>query len=185
MTTKDLLAEQLDAEMREVDARLASLQAQAVARQAKDEMDEISGLRAAQERARAKLTDLKLQTTESIEASRREAETAVQDLKTGIDRVRERYHAWDDARERRFYARLDEAEARVKTWKAQADQERVGQAMKRHDELVALEEKITLARARAAEAARNRHDRQVQATLEEAAWYLDQAYDAAGKRYER
>ena len=189
MKTRNLEAERLDAQLREAAAQLDVLQAQAEARKAKDEMDEISGLRAAQERARKDLAGLKRQTAGSAAAARRKVEGAVHDLEAGIERARERYAEttvgkWDEARERRFYARLDEADARLRVWKAQADQKLAGQAIKVHDDLATLEERIALARARSTEAAHHRHNRQAQEALEEAARRFDEAYDAAAKRYE-
>lgn len=181
---KDLAATRLDAQVREAEARLDALQAQAEARKASEDMAEISGLRAASERARKALGDLRREAAGNAEAFRLEAEREVRDLNAGIDRLDERYAAWDDARERRFNARLDEAEARLRAWKARDKQRHAEHLMKRHDELAALEERIALARARSAEAAHDRYDLKSQEALEDAARHFDEAFEAASKRYE-
>ena len=116
-------------------------------------------------------------------ATKREVEKEIKDLQADIQRVDERFTAWDSARERQFYARLDEAEARLQVWNAQTNQKRADVAMKSHDDLAALEEKIALARARAAAAKNERYSAKARAALEESERYFDQAYDAAVERY--
>jgi hypothetical protein len=177
------VAAKFEAEVREADARLTALQAQAEARKAKAEMDEISGLAAAKERVKKSIANLKQQAAADYAATKREVEKEIKDLQADIQRVDERFTAWDSARERQFYARLDEAEARLEVWKAQADQKRADVAMKSHDDLAALEEKIALARARGAAAKTEQYSAKARAAFEESERYFDQAYDAAVKRY--
>lgn len=182
---KDLVAAKFDAELREADARLKVLEAQARATKAKTDMDEISGLAAARERVKKNLADLRQQAAADYAATKRAVEKEIRELQAGIERVDERVLAWDVARERQFFAQLDEAEARLKVWKAQADQKRADVAIKLHDDLAALEEKIALARARVATAKNERYSAKSREALEEAERYFVQAYDAAGKRYEK
>ena len=92
---------------------------------------------------------------------------------------------WDAARERHFNAQLDEAEARLQVWKAQADEKRAERGMKRNDDLATLEQKIELARARAAEAKQEQYAGKAREALEDAARHFNQAYDAAARRYEQ
>ena len=179
----DLVAAKFEAEVREADARLTVLQAKAEAKKAKAEMDEISGLAAAKERVKKNIANLKQQAAADYAATKREVEKEIKDLQADIQRVDERFTAWDSARERQFYARLDEAEARLQVWNAQTNQKRADVAMKSHDDLAALEEKIALARARAAAAKNERYSAKARAALEESERYFDQAYDAAVERY--
>lgn len=179
----DLVATKFEAELREADARLKVLQAQAEAGKAKADMDEISGLTAAKDRVKKNIAGLKQQAVTDYAATKREVEKEIKDLQADIQRVNERFTTWDSARERQFYARLDQAEARLKVWKAQADQKRADQAMKRHDDLAALEEKIALARAQGAAAKNEQYSAKARAAFEESERYFDQAYDAAVKRY--
>jgi len=179
----DLVAAKFEAEVREADARLTVLQAQAEAKKAKAEMDEISGLAAAKERVKKNIANLKQQAAADYAATKREVEKEIKDLQADIQRVNERVTAWDSARERQFYARLDEAEARLQVWNAQTNQKRADVAMKSHHDLAALEEKIALARARAAAAKNERYSAKARAALEESERYFDQAYDAAVERY--
>jgi hypothetical protein len=180
---KNLAAEKLEAEIREAEARLKVLQAQTEARRAKEDMDQISGLTIAKERVKKQVAEMKRQAGEDYAASKREAEEGIKTIKSDLQRISQRYTAWDTARERNFNARLDEADARLKVWKAQAQQKLAKNEMKRNDELATLEEKIALARARAAEARQERYTANAQVALEDAAYHFGQAYEAAAKRY--
>jgi hypothetical protein len=180
---KDLLAAKFDAEVREADARLKVLQAQAEARKARGDMDEISGLAAAKERVKREVADLKQKAAADYAAAKSAVEKEIKDLQADIQRVNERYTAWDAVRERELNARLDEADAKLEVWKAKVDQKRAQHAMKRNDELGTLEEKIALARARSAEAKSEKYSAKAQQALEDAARHFVQAYDAAAKRY--
>jgi hypothetical protein len=180
---KDLVAERLEAEVREAEAQFEVLQARIEARRAKEDMDQISGVTAAKERVKKQIAEMKRQAGENYAARKQEAEEGMKALKADLRRISERYTAWDAARERNFYSRLDEADAQLKVWKAQAQQKQAEHGMKRHDELATLEEKIALARGRAAEASHQRHSAKADAALDQAAYYFDQAYEAAAKRY--
>jgi hypothetical protein len=184
-------AEIYEAQIREADARLNALKAQAEAKKAKADMDEISGLTIAKEQVKADIAELKkfatadvAQTRKDFEQVKKNTDRKLKDLQVKIDRASDRYTAWDDARERRFNARLDEADAKVRAWKATADQQRVQDVRQTRDDMAKLEEKVALARASAAEARRERYDAKSQQALDDAARYFDQAYDAAAKRYE-
>ena len=184
-------AEMYEAQVREADARLRALKAQAEAKQAKADMDEISGLTAAEEQLKKDIAEMKrfaaadvAQTRKDFEQVKKNADRGLKDLQAKIERASDRYSAWDDARERRFNARLDEADAKVKAWKATADQQRVHDVQVTRDALVTLEEKVALARASAAEARREHYNAKSQQALDDAARYFDQAYDAAEKRYD-
>ena len=179
----DLVTAKFEAEVREADARLKVLQAQAEAKKAKADMDQISGLTATKERVKKNIADLKRHVAADYTATKREVEKEIKELQAEIQRVNERYTAWDTARERQLYARLDEADARLKVWKAQADQKRADVSMKRNDDLAVLQEKIALARAQAAAAKNEKYSAKARAALEESERYFDQAYDAAVKRY--
>jgi hypothetical protein len=185
MTTQTLPEEKLAAQAREAEARIDLLQAQAEAHRTKEALVEITGLRGAGERVRQRLTEMKAAASEKLDEARHAAEEALHELEARIDKVSDRYSEWDEARERHFSARLDEAEARLKVWKAQLDQRRAELGVQWHDTLATLEERIALARARAADRARTRHDRKTREALEAAARHFNEAYDAAAKRYEK
>jgi len=180
---RDLLTARFAAEVREADARLAVLQAQAEARKARADMDEISGLAAVKERVRKEVADLKQKAAADYTVAKSAVEKEIKDLQADIERVNERYTAWDAARERELNARLDQADAKLEGWKAKADQKQSQDAMKRNDDLATLEEKIALARARAAEAKHEKYSAKAQQALDDAARHFVQAYDAAAKRF--
>jgi hypothetical protein len=180
---KNLVAERFEAEVREAESRLKVLQAQAEARQAKRDMDEISGLATAKERVKRDVAAMKRQASDDYAAAQGAVEQGLATLQADITRLNQRYASWDAARERQFYARLDEADAKLKVWEAKTDRKLAEHGMKRDDELARLEEKIALARTRAAAARHEKYTAKAQAALEEAAQYFDQAYEAAAKRY--
>jgi len=182
---KNLAAQKLDAEVREAEARLEVLQAQAEVRKATEDLDRISGLTAAKERVKKTVAEFKQFAAEDYAATKRDAEKAVNALKAEVQHISERYTAWDDAATRRLTARLDEADARLKVWTAQVAREDAERDMMRHDALATLEEKIALVRARAAEARHQKYSAKAQAALEDAAYHFNQAYDAAATRYEK
>ena len=143
MTTKELVVERLDAELHEAGARLDVLKARAEAHKAQGDMDEISGLRAARERASQKLADLRRHASADGDAARRDLEAALHDVRRGIERVEARHSEWDDASKRRFSADLDEAEAKARVAKARAAETRAAAEMKGRDTLASLEERVS------------------------------------------
>lgn len=185
MDKQDLEAEKLDAQLREADAKLDALQAQADARKAKEDMTAIASLRDAKVHAQEMLADMKQAAVETLDTSRRAVQSAVHELEVGIERVNERLTAWDEARERRFNATLDEAGAKLRRWKARFDQKQAELEIEGHDAIASLQERIALARARFAEWNQARHNREAQEALEEEARRLNDAFDAAAKRYDK
>ena len=184
-------AEMYEAQVREADSRLKALKAQAEAKQAKADMDEISGLTAAEEQLKSDIAEMKRFAAADLAATKKDfeqvktsADRRLKDLQAKIERASDRYSAWDDARERRFNARLDEADAKVNAWKATVDQQRVHDQRESSIALATLQEKVALARASAAAARRENYDAKSQEALNDAARYFDQAYDAAAKRYD-
>ena len=187
----DFNAEMYEAQVREADARLKALKAQAEAKKAKADMDEISGLTAAEEQLKQDIAALKrfaaadaAATKQDFERVKTDTERKLKDLQAKIERASDRYSAWDSARERRFNARLDETDAKIKAWKATADQQRVHDVRESSIALATLEEKVALARASAAQARRENYSTKSQQALDDAVRYFDQAYDAAARRYD-
>lgn len=181
----------IDAQVEEVDARLKFLKAQAEAKKARSDMDEISGLTAAKElvkrdiaQAKQFATDDYAATKKDFEKAKRNADRGLKDLQTRINRFNDRYSAWDEARERLFNARLDQADAKIKIWKAAADKDRAQDTRDAKAALATLQENVALARASAAEARREHYNAKSQAALEDAAHHFDEAFIAAATRYE-
>lgn len=180
-----------DAQVQAADAKLKVLKAQAEAKKAKADMDEISGITVFKEQVKKDIAqakkfaaDDKAQTKQDFQQAKKNADQGLKDLRTRIDRVSQRYSAWDDARERLFNARLDEADAKMKGWKAADIAVAEQDTRDAKAALATLEEKVALARASAATARLQRYDAKSQQALEDAAGYFDQAFDAAVKRYD-
>lgn len=162
MKDKDLPSDKLDAQKRAAQAREEFQAAKREAARQTEEMHEVSGLNAA----------------------KKEAKTRVESIKSGLQGVHGEFVAWDDARERRMYARLDAAEAKLREWKARADERGVERDIQWSNDLAELEERTALARARLAEWNSSRHAREAAESLEDAARHFDEAYDAAARRYQ-
>ena len=180
--SEDLLAQKLDADFRAAEARLDALEADARARKAKDEMDAIAGIRDRRERARERLAQLKTQAAVDVAKTKESARQAVQEFEVAIDRASERFLAWDDARNAHLNARLDEAEAKLRVWKAKVRSARTEEEIRERNALATLEEKVAVAKATAAKWNQARHERKAAEAAGEAARHFDEAYNAAAKR---
>jgi hypothetical protein len=182
---KDLAAKKFEAEVKETDARLKVLEADARARQARAEMNEISGLTAAQARIKQEIAEFKQAAAADYAATKADVAKAIDHLKAGIKRLDARLTVWDEASTRELIARLDKAEAKVAVWKANVAKHQAETGMKRHDQLAQLQESIALARARSAEAKSEKYTAKAQAALQESARHFNEAFDAAVSRYEK
>ena len=183
MSKHDLVARELDAEFNAAVAKMDAFEADARARKAKEEMDAIVGLRERRDQAREQLVELKTRATTSLSNAKKSAQRAVHEFEVAIDRASERFLAWDDARNTHLNARLDEAEARLREWKAKVQVARTAQEIRERDALATLEETVALAKAGSAEWNRARHERKAAEAARAAARHFDQAYTAAAKRY--
>ena len=114
MDTQQAYSDRLDAQMRAADARLDQMEAAARARNARAEMDEISGLRTRRDRVRQQVAEAKRELRDDSDALRRRVDTDWSDFRQAIAVAHVRYVAWDAARERQFNARLDEVDAELR-----------------------------------------------------------------------
>jgi hypothetical protein len=188
----DLALEKFEAEVREAEARLNVLEADAKARQARADMDEISGLTGIQTGIRHQIAELKHAAAQDYAQTQADVKDSIAKLQAAIKRLDARLAAWDEAADRRLNAQLDKAEAKLEVWKAQADQRKAERGMKRQDELdelanelAKLNETIALARARSAEAKHEEYSAKSQAAVHEAALRFNEAFDIASARYDK
>jgi|RhiMetdeSRZDD1v2_1073273.scaffolds.fasta_scaffold40232_8 predicted neutral ceramidase superfamily lipid hydrolase len=114
MDTEKAYADRLQAQMRTADARLDELEAAARARNARAEMDEISGLRAQRDRVRQHVTDARKKMSDDWQAIRTEVDSEWTSFRRSMADAHNKYTAWDSAREQRFNAHLDQADAALK-----------------------------------------------------------------------
>jgi hypothetical protein len=182
-TKQQLIAEALEAEFREDEARLDAIVAKAEATDAKAQMDEVSGLKAARERVRGAVRELETNVAADFDASKLAVERGLRELEAGMDRLKYDADQFDEASMRRSRARLAQVEAKFHEWDAHVQRLRTEEAIREHDALATLQERIALSKARAADASAARHDRARQMALEEASQQLEKAYSAAAKRY--
>src|SRR5688572_16780291 len=110
---RDLVAERLDAQIDEAEARLKIIRARAESREAAADVKRISGLTAVTERVKKNLAGMKQQAAANYATARQAVEEEVATLRADVQQVGDRYTALDEAAERHFYARLDEAEAQL------------------------------------------------------------------------
>ena len=97
MNTDQAYEQRMQAHLRAADARIDELDAAARARNAKAEMDEISGLRAHRDRVRQLLDDMDAVKEEDLRALRAQAEDDWTNLRRALADVHTRYIAWDRA----------------------------------------------------------------------------------------
>src|SRR5262245_13187229 len=114
MNTDQPYEQRLQAQLRAADARIDELDAAARAGRAQAEMDEISGLRVHRDRVRELLDNMGKVAREDRDALRAQAHDDWMSLQRSLADANAKYGAWDDARERRFNAHLDEAEATLR-----------------------------------------------------------------------
>ena len=173
-TENDLIAEKRIAEAKELDAKAELARAKAEVMKTKVEVDAVSGVAAAKRHVKEGIANVKAFAAADI------AQT-----KADFKRANDRLAAWDAAATRNLDARLDAADAQLAAWKAAAKVDRANEKIMRHDDFAKLEEKIALARARVAEAKIEKYGTKAQAALEDAAQAFDEAYTAAGSRYNK
>jgi hypothetical protein len=151
MNTDQVYEQRLQAQLRAADARIDELDAAARARRAQAEMDEISGLRAHRDRFRELLDNMGQVGREDRDALRAQAHDDWMSLQRSLADANAKYGAWDDARERRFNAHLDEADAALRRASAH-DQEATADV---RAEIVSSRDRL---KAKVADARRNYDD---------------------------
>jgi hypothetical protein len=175
MSTQEAYAARLEAQMRTADARLDEMEAQARARNARAEMDEISGLRARRDKIRQQVAEAKQKAGDDWEGLRSRVEANWSELRRDVIQRHTKFTVWDEARERRFVAHLDEAEAALRESAAKdaavAAEGRIGLA-EAGDE---LRDKAARARTRFAAWRQRQQDARLQGELAEAEAELEDA----------
>ena len=114
MDMQKAYAARMDAQLRVADARIDQMEAQARATNAKADMDEISGLRARRDEIQQQVASAKKAAKDKWDAARRRVDENWTDFRRDVADKHSRAVAWDDAREQRFVAHIDEAEAALK-----------------------------------------------------------------------
>jgi len=114
MKTQEAYVVRLEAQMRAADGRLDEMEAAARAKNAQAEMNEISGLRARQDQIRQQVATAKTELQGNWDELRRRVDSNWTDLRRDVADRHSKVTAWDDARERRFVAQLDEVEAAIR-----------------------------------------------------------------------
>jgi hypothetical protein len=118
MSMQEAYAARMDAQMRAADARLDQMEARARATNAKAEMDEVSGLRARRDKIQKQVAAAKKTARDDWESTRRRMDADWNDFRRDVADKHSQWVEWDDARERRLVAQLDEAEAALKASQA-------------------------------------------------------------------
>ncbi len=180
----ELLVKQMDAQLRAGESRLDALEADAHARAAKVEMEVIAGIRLHRDQARERLAVLKSHATETFVSAKRSTQQAIWEFEVAIEQMSDRFAAWDETRNAQLFARLHEAEARLSEWKATLQRGRIERQIRDHDLIAALEAQVELAKARAAEWGRGRHERKAAEAARDVARHFEAAYRAAARWYD-
>ena len=107
MDTQEAYAARLQAQIRAADARLDEMEAEARAKNARADMNEISGLRERQNQIKQQLATAKTELQGDWSELRQRVDANWNDLRRDVAERHHKTTAWDDARERRFNAHLD------------------------------------------------------------------------------
>jgi hypothetical protein len=170
-------AAQLEAGVRAAAARLDELEASAKARNARAEMDEISGLREYRDRLRQHVADAKQVARADFESMQRRVSTELRAFREAIADVRSRYSEWDASREKLFNARLDQADAVLRRSTAEAAGAVAGVRMKIDEARDDLQRRIALARRDYDAWRERRSDQQLMKNLDISERALQDAFD--------
>ena len=177
MSREDANRDEMEAYIREADARLRFLEAQARAHEASEEMEEISGLRERRQRLHDQVSSIPSRGRETWEDLRRGLEDEWREFRRAMDDVHRRYSEWDAARERRFNARLEEASALVAQWTARGAQLTASARGRISDASEELKRKSENARVAYQAWSDQRTDERLQRRLDDAELDLEAAYD--------
>ena len=183
MPGRELRERKWDAEFRSAEERLDAMHADAKAREATEEMAAVHEVRTKWDAARAKAAELRRTASRTLEEAQLIANLGMREFNDALDRLGDRFAAWDDAHRRRFDERLDQALAQLREWRAFAEKEGAEFGLKGREALAKLEEEVALARARLAEWEHERHERKAEEALREAARHFDEAYEAARRQH--
>ena len=175
MTVREAYAARLEAQIRAADARLDQMEAQARARNAKAEMDEISGLLARRNQIRQQLATAKKELGGDWEAMRRQLDSKWNEFRSSVAESHRRLVAWDDARERRLIAHLDEADGALRESAAQDAEVAADLRMEFAGAQQELRDKIAAARQRYDAWRERRKDEKLEERLDDAELELDEA----------
>jgi hypothetical protein len=118
MNTDQAYADRLKAQLRAADARLDELEASARASSAEADMDRITTLRAQRDRVRQRLDDARQQSSGSSQDALSVAKDDFRAFRRSIADAQSD-NAWDQAREQRYNAHLDEVDAALRRSSAQ------------------------------------------------------------------
>ena len=177
MNIDQAYGDRLEAQMRAADARLELLEAAARERNAQDEMDEISDLRAERDRVRQRLADVRQHSQDDWQAVRREVEGDLTSFRSAVADANDRYSEWDQVREQRFNARLGEAEAALRRQAAQVAEVAADARIQISEAQDDLKARIVAARRSYDAWSQRRADRDAIRALNASELELDEAFD--------
>jgi hypothetical protein len=175
MNTEQAKAERFQARVRTADARLDELEASARARNAKAEMDTIARLR-----HQRNSFLLRLENAEATPANAGAANRAVEDEWTDFQRLLAdavSLSAWDEARERRFNAHLDELDAAIRHSNAKDAEVAAEVRVQVSEALDDVRGKLASARKKFESWRARRADEEAIRELNASALELDEAFD--------
>jgi hypothetical protein len=175
MKTQEAYVARLEAQMRAADARLDEMEASARAKNAQAEMNEISGLRARQDQIRQQVASAKTALRGDWDELRRRVDANWTGLRRDVADRHSKVTAWDDARERRFVAQLDEAEAALRESAARDAESAAKVRIGLGDAQQELREKAATARQSYDEWRQHKKDGKLRKQLDKAQLELEEA----------
>ncbi|HZN96318.1 MAG TPA: hypothetical protein VFB61_01140 [Gemmatimonadales bacterium] len=175
MNQQEAYVARLQAQMRAADARLDEMEASARAKNAQGEMNEISGLRARQDQIRRQVASAKTELQGDWDQLRRRVDANWTGLRQDVADRHSRVTAWDDARERRFVAQLDEAEGALRESAARDAESGANVRIGLGDAQQELREKAAAARQSYDAWRQQKRDKKLQKQLDQAQLELEEA----------
>ncbi len=175
MNQQEAYVGRIEAQMRAADARLDEMEASARAKNAQAEMNEVSGLRARQDKIRQQLATAKTELKGGWDQFKRRVDANWTDLRRDVAERHSKVTTWDDARERRFVAQLDEAEAALRESAARDAESGANLRIGLGDAQQELREKAAAARQSYDAWRQRKTDTKLQQQLDEAQLELEEA----------
>ena len=175
MNQQEAYVGRIEAQMRAADARLDEMEASARAKNAQAEMNEVSGLRARQDKIRQQWATAKTELKGGWDQFKRRVDANWTDLRRDVAERHSKVTTWDDARERRFVAQLDEAEAALRESAARDAESGANLRIGLGDAQQELREKAAAARQSYDAWRQRKTDTKLQQQLDEAQLELEEA----------
>lgn len=176
MNTDQAYADRLQARLRVADSRLDELKASAQAKHAQADMDKIAALQVQRDRVRSRLDEIRGGSSDDVGTVQQDIENDWRSFQRSLADAGSAA-AWDQARERRFNAHLDEVDAALRGQRAKDAEVAANVRVKVSETTDSLKAKLASARDKFAAWRQRRDDEAAIRELNAAELALDESFD--------